>query len=128
MSERDDAVLETFRRYIRAFETLRPEAVVPYYNEPCLFISSEGVVTLQTSADVAGFFTKVMAGLRGDGYANSAFPDLQVLALSDALTMVRGVGSWQRADGTDLRRFGLTYTLRKSEAAWRIVVAVAHDP
>jgi ketosteroid isomerase-like protein len=128
MSERDDAVLETFRRYIRAFETLRPEAVVPYYNEPCLFISPEGVVTLQTSADVAGFFTKVMAGLRGDGYASSAFPDLQVLALSDALTMVRGVGSWKRADGTDLRRFGLTYTLRKSDAAWRIVVAVAHDP
>jgi ketosteroid isomerase-like protein len=128
MPERDDAVLETFRRYTQAFETLRPEAVVPYYHEPCLFISPEGVVTLQTSADVAGFFTKVMARLRGDGYASSAFPGLQVLALSDSLRMVRGVGSWKRADGTDLRRFGVTYTLRKSDSAWRIVVAVAHDP
>ena len=128
MSVRDGVVLEVFRRYTRAVETLRPEAVVPYYNEPCVFISPEGVVTLQTSADVAAFFTKVMARLQRDGYAGSAFPDLQVSVLSNALRMVRGVGSWKRADGTDLRRFGLTYTLRKSDADWRIVVAVVHDP
>jgi len=128
MSELDDGVLETFRRYVRAFETLRPEAVVPYYHEPCLFISSQVVATLQSSADVAAFFTNVMASLQRDGYASSEFRDLQVLGLSDALTMVRGVGSWKRADGTVLRHFGLTYTLRKGDAGWRIVVAVVHDP
>jgi ketosteroid isomerase-like protein len=128
MSEQDDLVLETFRRYVRAFETLRPEAVVPYYHEPCVFISSQGVATLHTGADVVAFFTNVMAGLHGDGYASSEFPDLQVLGLSDALTMVRGVGSWKRADGTELRHFGLTYMLRKGDTGWRIVVAVVHDP
>jgi hypothetical protein len=38
------------------------------------------------------------------------------------------LGLWKKADGTDLRRFGLTYTLRKNNGRWRIVVAVAHDP
>jgi ketosteroid isomerase-like protein len=124
----DDAILDTFSRYVRAFESLRPEAVVPYYHQPCLFISPQGVVALPTGADVAGFFQKVMADLRTSGYVSSAFPDLEVLRLSDSLAAVRGLGIWKKADGTDLRRFGLTYTLRKSDAEWRIVVAVAHDP
>lgn len=127
MSERD-AILETFRLYVRAFETLRPEAVVPYYHEPCLFVSPQVAMTLQTGSDVAAFFRKVMAGLHADGYANSAFANLTVLVLSDTLAMVRGVGSWNRADGTELRRFGLTYTFRKNDPAWRIVAAVVHDP
>jgi hypothetical protein len=127
VSGNDDVILDTFARYVRAFETLRPAAIVPYYNEPCLFISPQGVVALPTGDDVEGFFHKVMADLRTAGYAGSAFPDLEVLPLSDALAVVRGVGLWKKADGTDLKRFGLTYTFRRSDAAWRIVVAVAHD-
>jgi ketosteroid isomerase-like protein len=128
MPEPDEVVLETFRRYVRAFETLRPDAVVPYYHEPCVFISPQGVVPLHTSAEIVAFFANVMASLHRDGYASSEFPDPEALRLSDALTMLRGVGSWKRADGTELRRFGATYTFRKGDTGWRIVVAVVHDP
>ncbi len=126
MSKQSDLVLETFRRYVRAFETLHPEAVVPYYHEPCLFVSPQGVVALQTSSDVLALFTRVMAGLQGEGYASSVFPELEAQPLGDTVTMVRGIGVWKRADGTELRRFGLTYTLRKGDMDWRIVAAVVH--
>ncbi len=128
MAEPSEVVLETFRRYVKAFETLQPEAVVPYYHEPCLFMSPQVVMTLQSSANVVAFFTTVMAGLRGDGYASSAFPHLRVRMLSDVVATVEGVGTWKRADGTELRRFGLTYTLRRNDSGWRIAVAVVHDP
>jgi ketosteroid isomerase-like protein len=128
MSEQDAVVLETFRRYAEAFGTLRPEAVVPYYHEPCLFVSPQIVAALRTSADVVAFFTRVMADVKGGGYASSAFPRLEALPLGGGLTMVRGVGVWTRADGTELRRFGLTYTWRNSDTGWRIVAAVVHEP
>ena len=36
--------------YVRAFETLRPEAVVPFYDLPCTFVRPDGVWIVQDEA------------------------------------------------------------------------------
>jgi hypothetical protein len=40
---------------------------------------------------------------------------------------VSGVGVWLKADGDELQRFGLTYTLRNTDGNWKIIVATVHD-
>jgi len=124
----DNRVIERFLRYSRAFETLDPQAVLPFYHEPCLFISAEGVVSLPTRSDVAAFFREVMKNLSLQGYRTSEFEGLKAASLSQSLAVVTGVGIWRRADGSELRRFGLTYTLYDMEAGWEIAVAAVHDP
>src|SRR5258708_34559887 len=84
-----------FKRYAEVFEGLNPHAVVPYYNEPSLLISPQGVVSLPTGADVERFFARVMSDLRGQGYARSEFPRLAELPLSDDLSLVTGVAVWR---------------------------------
>jgi ketosteroid isomerase-like protein len=128
MPKTDDRVIECFLRYSRAFETLDPQAVLPFYHEPCLFISPEGVISLPTRSEVAAFFRDVMKNLGTQGYRTSEFEGLSAIPLSPNLAVVTGVGIWRRADGSELRRFGLTYTMRGAEAAWEIVVATVHDP
>jgi ketosteroid isomerase-like protein len=119
--------IEAFRRYVEVFERLDPQAVTSYYNEPALLISPQGIASLPTSADVEQFFNSVMADLKAQGYARSEFPRLAEYYLSDELALVSGVGVWKKASGEQLRRFGLTYTLRRTHPSWRIVVATIHD-
>jgi ketosteroid isomerase-like protein len=120
-------VIQAFKQYVGAFEQLDPRAVVPFYNEPAMLISQQGVVSLPTGSHVEQFFAPLMAGLRSQGYAGSEFPRLAEHSLSDKLAIVSGVGIWRSATGEQLRRFGLTYTLCRTSNSWRIVVAVIHD-
>lgn len=121
-------VLEAFKRYVEGFEGLSPRAVVPFYNEPAMLISPQGIVALPTGADVEKFFAGVMSNLRDQGYARSEFPRLAELLLSADLAIVTGVGVWRTKTGEELRRFGLTYTFCRAPQSWKIVVALIHDP
>ena len=116
-----------FMRYVEVFERLDPQAIASYYNEPALLISPQGIASLPTSAYVEQFFDSVMADLKAQGYARSEFPRLAEHYLSNELALVSGVGVWKKASGEQLRRFGLTYTLRRTLQSWRIVVATIHD-
>ena len=119
---------EAFRQYARAFEQLDPAAVVPYFNQPAILVSPQGVVGLATAAEVEQFFRRVMGELRAQGYARSEFPALTERRLGADLAVVSGVGSWKKATGEELRRFGLTYTLCRTDKTWRIVLAAIHEP
>ena len=123
-----EAAVAAFRRYARTFETLNPQAVAPFFNQPALLISPQGIVALPTAADVAGFFTPLMDGLRAQAYTTSEFPRLAGHRLGDDLALVSGVGIWKTAAGAELRRFGLTYTLVRGGGSWKIAVAAVHDP
>jgi len=128
MATTEDLVIEFFLRYSRAFKTLDPDGILPFYHEPCLFISPQGIVSLPTRSDVVSFFRDVMSNLRAQDYHTSDFAGLRAASLSPNLAVVTGVGTWRRTDGSELRRFGLTYTLWGTGDAWEIAVAAVHDP
>ena len=128
MATTEDFVIEFFLRYSKAFKTLDHDAVLPFYHEPCLFISPQGIISLPTRSDVASFFRDVMSNLRAQDYRTSNFAGLRAASLSPNLAVVTGVGTWLRTDGSELRRFGLTYTLWGTGDAWEIAVAAVHDP
>ncbi|HEX3529036.1 MAG TPA: hypothetical protein VH988_18420 [Thermoanaerobaculia bacterium] len=128
MATTEDLVIEFFLRYSRAFKTLDPDAILPFYHEPCLFISPQGIISLPTRSEVASFFRDVMSNLRAQDYRTSNFAGLRAVSLSPSLAVITGVGIWLRTDGSELRRFGLTYTLWGTGDAWEIAVAAVHDP
>ena len=119
--------LAAVRSYIHAFERLEPETILPYYDEPCLITSPEGSVALPTHTDVKALFERSMGDLRKQGYAASEFRQLEETRLGQTLAMVTGRGIWRKADGTELRRFGAVYILRRTNDAWRIAVAAFHE-
>ncbi len=126
-NDKHGEAIAAFMRYVEVFERLDPQAIAVYYNEPALLISPQGVVSLLTRAHVEQFFAPLMADLKVQGYVRSEFPRLAEHYLSSELALVSGVGVWKKATGEQLRRFGLTYTLRQTPESWRIVVAAIHD-
>lgn len=120
--------LEAFHRYTQAFQSLDPRAVVPHFHEPAMMISPRGAVALPTGAAVEQLYARVMAELPAQGYVRTEFSSLVGCRLSNDLAVVTGSGVWKRASGESFNTFGMTYTLRRVSGAWRIVVAIVHDP
>ena len=118
--------LDTFRLYSQAFQSLDSKAVARHFNEPSILITPQGVLGLSTAAEVEQAYARVMAELPAIGYAGTEFTTLAERQLSDDLALVTGAGVWKKATGETFRPFGMTYTLRRTGDAWRIVVAVIY--
>ena len=120
--------LDCFRRYAQAFQSLDPKAVAQFFYEPSLLITPHGVTALATSAEVERAYARIMADLPAQGYARTEFAKLDERQLSRDLAVVTGGGAWKKVTGEDFAHFGMTYTLRRAGDAWRIIVAIIHDP
>ncbi|MGB8433589.1 MAG: nuclear transport factor 2 family protein [Burkholderiales bacterium] len=125
---KEEAIVQAFRNYVQAFQTLDLHTTLTYFHLPCMFISPQGVHVLLTAADVETLLTQVMQGLKARGYARSELLDLHVNQMGSNTALVTVSRVRYAADGQELERFGETYTLRRIEDGWKIVVAMIHDP
>jgi ketosteroid isomerase-like protein len=123
---RTGEALDFFRHYAQAFQSLDPNAVARHFHEPSLLITPQGVFALATAGDVERAYERIMADMPARGYAGTEFSSLDERQLSDDLAVVTGTGTWKKATGEPFMPFGLTYTLRRAEGAWRIVVAAIY--
>jgi hypothetical protein len=71
MGREEEAITQTFNKYIQTFQTLEPHATLPYFHVPCMFIPAQGVRVLATAADVEALLTEVMQGLKVRSYERS---------------------------------------------------------
>jgi hypothetical protein len=124
----EDAALRTLADYYRAFSTLEARAVSPYFHEPSLLVSPQGVFAAPTFAAVASLFTHIMEGLRTREFGRSELSVGSVTSLSASATLVTGVATRYMRNGQELERAGVTYILHKAEVGWKIAVIVMHDP
>lgn len=113
--------------YYTTFSTLEVESIAPFFDEPCLFISPQGVAAAATHDDVKGVFQIIAETLRSKGYGRSELTNLEVQRMSETATLASGVAVRYKRDGQELERVGVTYILHKSEKGWRIAVTVIHD-
>jgi ketosteroid isomerase-like protein len=128
MAREEEAIKQTFTKYIETFQTLDPYATLFYFHVPCMFIPPQGVRVLATAADVETLLTQIMEGLKTGGYARSELLDLHVNQMSENTALVSVSRVRYATDGRELERFGETYTLRRTEGGWKIAVAMIHDP
>ena len=124
----EDAALRTLADYYQAFSTLEVQAVSPYFHEPSMLISPQGVFSTPTFAAVASLFRHVMEGLRARAFGRSELTVQSVKSLSASQTLVTGMAIRYKRDGQELERAGVTYILHKAEGGWKIAVIVMHDP
>jgi len=119
MAGDEKIIAQIFTDYIQAFQTLNPRAVLSHCAVPCVFISPQGVVVMTNPMEIEI--------LKARGYGWSELADLRVSQMSDTIAFVSVSRVRYKTDKHELERLGETYTLRKSDGAWKIAVATTHD-
>ena len=128
MAREEEAITQTFTNYTQTFQTLDPHATLSYFHIPCMFIPPQGVRVLATATDVEALLTQVMESLKARSYARSELMQRYVKQVSRNTALVSVSRIRYTTDGRELERVGETYTLRRTEAGWKIAVAMIHDP
>jgi hypothetical protein len=119
--------LEMLNAYVRAFETLRAEDVVPFYELPCTFIRPDGAWVVQDEATALVLAAHLIDHATSQGYRRTAVSEVTTRTLAPGLAELCGVFHRYDAADAEIARFGFTYIVRGGSDGWRIVVAVAHD-
>jgi ketosteroid isomerase-like protein len=128
LAREEEAITQAFNNYVQTFQTLDPNATLPYFHVPCMFIPPHGVRVLTTAADVEALLTQVMQDLKARGYARSQLMELHVKQMSGNIALVSVSRVRYATDGRELERLGETYILHKTEGSWKIAMAMIHDP
>jgi hypothetical protein len=122
-----DSPESAFHAYIRAFETLDPEAALPFYHLPGMFIAPQGVFAVPDIATARALLTQFMGQLRSQSYRRTEVVSLTVRKLPPGLASCAGTFVRFDTAGGEIARVGFTYTMRHS-GSWKIIVAAVHDP
>ena len=125
VTEPSSGALAAFKLYTQAFGALDARAVAQHFYEPALLITPKEVIPLPSAATVVQTYARIMGEMPRD-YTHTEFRGLAERRLGDDLALVTGNGSWKNAANDDIMPFGMTYTLRRTDGAWRIVVAAIH--
>ncbi len=120
-------VKEVLTAYVRAFETLRVDEVVPFYELPCTFIRPDGVWVVQDEATAIVLAAHLIDHAVAQGYHRTEVLELTIRTLARDLAELSGVFVRYDAAALEIGRFGFTYIVRGSSDGWKIVVAIAHD-
>jgi NTF2-like protein (DUF6841) len=118
----------TFLAYLRAFENLDPELVLPFYHLPAMFVAPQGIFMIADANTARTLLTQVMEQLRSQSYLRTEVANLVVRQLSSSLASCAGVFVRISTDGQEIARLGFTYTMRSNAGSWQIVVALLHEP
>jgi hypothetical protein len=119
--------VEMLNAYVRAFESLRAEEVLPFYELPCTFVRADGVWVVQDESTALVLVAHLMEHAKSQGYRRTAVSGLTMRTLAPGLAELGGVFVRYDASESEVARFGFTYLVRGGPDGWRIVVAVAHD-
>jgi hypothetical protein len=117
----------TFHAYIRAFETLDPDAALPFYHVPGMVIAAQGVFAVSDADAARALVSQFMAQMRNQSYRRTEVAGLTVRQLSPVLASCAGTFVRFNTAGEEIARLGFTYTMRYS-SSWKIVVAILHEP
>jgi ketosteroid isomerase-like protein len=118
----DPSILKTFQDYAKAFETLDPSAILPFYQYPAILITEQKPVKITNKIIGWLAFKIAMVLLKWRGYHHSKTESLDVRQLRDALAIVTGTVIRYKKDGSELERFNLNYTMCKVDMSWKIIV------
>ena len=129
MTDETALIQQVFQQYADAFQGLKPAKVLPFFHFPAMLISPEKAAVIGNP--ILGYFgfKKAMKGLKRRGFTRSEAESLSVQQLSDNMAIVTGlVVRYKKCKGdrkeTFLECFNLTYTMRKVNSSWKIVVGV----
>src|SRR5262249_38058930 len=101
-------------------------AMLSYYHEPVTFITTQGVVSRSSHADVIPILTQFFERLKVTAATRSEWADAHVKRLSDVLAIASIIVVRYNAEGHEVERVGWTYLLHRTGGRWKIAVLAAH--
>jgi ketosteroid isomerase-like protein len=127
--------VKAFKSYAKDFNYLDAEKIFEYYHPDAIIMDEDRVVAIGTPEAVKMFFTAVFQGLKDDKFKESTLESLHVNLVSANQAIMTGAGTRYREDGSIIKHFGLTYTLRQVDEyeancqkySWKIICGVLHD-
>jgi 3-oxoadipate enol-lactonase len=124
-----DPILKTFISYIKAFNSLDPTTVLPFFYLPAMLITSKEVAVMEKPIEVLGVFAILMDDLKHKNFKESQIVgSLEVKQLSDNQGQVVGVAKRFNQSDEEIEHFGFTYTMRKVEDKWKIIAGILYEP
>ncbi|GBF79474.1 DUF6841 family protein [Aphanothece sacrum] len=127
MPDQVEQVRKTIEEYNEAFAKLKPSILFPFYHYPSILITQETAVSINNKLKLWIVFTKIVGDLKKQNYGKSQTSPLNIKLLSDNLAVVSAVATRYTKDNQLLTSFGFTYTMRKVEDRWKIIVGTIHD-
>ena len=118
---------DALRAYVRAFESLDPDAVASCYDLPSVFIAPPGVTVVADAESARAMASRLIEHAKSQDYRRSEILEPDVRMLGESLAAVSGVFVRFNSIGVETSRFGFAYTMRKNADRWGIVVALAHE-
>ena len=132
MPNEKEKIIQTYRDYCEACESLVPEAVLPFYHTPWLYISSEETSVITTQEETVASFARMMDMLRKADYTRTDIIKISARQMSKDLALesvdLERYDSNEEQLGGIGKTYTYAYTLRKTDDLWKIIVVMAHDP
>lgn len=127
MNTEEQIVKDTFIKYSDSFAMLDPNVLLPFYHQPAILIDSERVFSVNNEAEIMAILTAIIDDLKKADYDHSETDNLTAKLLSKNTALVSGIGTRFKKDGSELGKFGFTYTMRKIDTDWKIIAGIIHD-
>jgi hypothetical protein len=127
MNDLTKDVLNTFFAYAKAFESLEPNQVAPFFNTPTMLMTPKDFALMLDEATIKLVFLQLFTDLKQKNFKESELNSYQVTQLSDNQAIVSGTATRLDQSGAVLEEFGLTYTFRLDGSQWKIVIGVLHE-
>jgi hypothetical protein len=83
-----DTQESTLYAYIQAFETLDPEAGLPFYHLPSILVAHQGVFPVPDASMARALLSQFMAQLRSQFYLRTEVVDLTIRKLAASLQAI----------------------------------------
>lgn len=116
-----------FDRYRGAFDAFDADSIASFLHCPCFMVDRHSVVPWNTREAILRNCRGLLAYHREHGYARASVSDLETLARSEGLAIVRLRWRVFRADDSLLWEWVNTYNLIESDGGFRIVASTTHE-
>jgi ketosteroid isomerase-like protein len=121
-----NAVTAAVEAYVDAFNAQDFERCLRYYRLPTTWISSRGVIVIETREAFIAAMARSTRDLRARGLHRTEHLLRSTRILADNVALTSATAVRYRADGSELERTGGTMALSKDEQGWRIVTVLIH--
>ena len=121
------AVLAVFEEIAESFSALDLPRFRRCYSLPFyMAVPDKPGVAVTDEAGFEAFFAPIIARLKAAGFVRSVLGRTHVHFLAPGLALASMHWARCRADGSEIERFGATYTLTHTAGRWLIVTLAAH--
>ncbi|MEX2399843.1 MAG: nuclear transport factor 2 family protein [Rhodothermales bacterium] len=117
-------VIVTLQDYAESFMAFEPEGVLGYFDLPMTFLSDDGTVIFTSRQEIATYVSGLMHDLKEAEYARDKLSKFRINALSPNVAVTSFHLVRVNRSGESIGRFRAAYTWRKSDGAWKLVIAV----